>query len=206
MSMQFLCSMAFTAIAAGAVQMVAAPDPSCRETATQRRRRQREASVQHRFQVYEDRLSSIRNDRPYYDDRRKDRPYYNDRRNADYSLSGRGGPGGGRPRSPSRQNDRGHRPHSPANTNDRSQVQPRNAAWGLSPPSTRNGGWDMPIIVEDANALEDATSAASPEAGAVPAPSQIAEVDAVPTPEEVAQVVAPPTILSLRCSKEETRS
>ncbi|ETV66467.1 hypothetical protein H257_17053 [Aphanomyces astaci] len=78
----------------------------------------------------------------------------------------------------------------------------------------------MPIIVHDAIVLEDATSAASPEAGvlgnapsfarkkcapavpatsaasseagAVPAPSQTAEVDAVPAPEEVAQVVAPP--------------
>ncbi|ETV63766.1 hypothetical protein H257_19304 [Aphanomyces astaci] len=92
MSMQFLCNMTFTVIAAGAVQMVVVPDPSSRETATQRRRRQREASVQRRFQVYEDRLSSNRNgrnDRPYYDDRRNDRPYYHDRRNAEYSFSGR---------------------------------------------------------------------------------------------------------------------
>ncbi|RHZ23845.1 hypothetical protein DYB31_005433, partial [Aphanomyces astaci] len=61
-----------------------------------------------------------------------------------------------------------------------------------------------------------ATPASSPEAVAVPAPSQTAEVDAVPAPEEVAQVVAPPLQvdilaagdddLSLRRSKEETRS
>ncbi|RHX98835.1 hypothetical protein DYB36_014129 [Aphanomyces astaci] len=53
------------------------------------------------------------------------------------------------------------------------------------------GGWDMPIIVDDAIVVKDATSAASPEAGAVSVPSQIAEVDAVPAPEEFAQVVAP---------------
>ncbi|RHZ32872.1 hypothetical protein DYB31_004888 [Aphanomyces astaci] len=54
------------------------------------------------------------------------------------------------------------------------------------------GGWDMPIIVDDAIVVKYATSAASPEAGAVSVPSQIAEVDAVPAPEEFAQVVAPP--------------
>ncbi|KAF0721425.1 hypothetical protein AaE_010063 [Aphanomyces astaci] len=121
------CNMTFTVIAAGAVPMVAAPDPSGGETATQRRRRQREASVQRRFQVYEDRVSrnrNGRNDRPYYDDRRNDRPYYSDRRNADYSFFGRDSRGGGRPRPPSRQNDRGRRPHSPTNTNDHIQVQP----------------------------------------------------------------------------------
>ncbi|KAF0721426.1 hypothetical protein AaE_010064 [Aphanomyces astaci] len=50
----------------------------------------------------------------------------------------------------------------------------------------------MPIIVDDAIVVKDATSAASPEASAVSVPSQIAEVDAVPAPEEFAQVVAPP--------------
>ncbi|RHY97751.1 hypothetical protein DYB31_015395 [Aphanomyces astaci] len=72
-------------------------------------------------------------------------------------------------------------PHSPANTNDRSQVQTRNAGWGPPPPLTRNGGWDMPIIVHDAVVLEDATSAASPEAGTVPSTSAVSpEAGAVP--------------------------
>ncbi|RHZ03856.1 hypothetical protein DYB26_010892 [Aphanomyces astaci] len=84
---------------------------------------------------------------------------------------------------------------------------------------TRNGGWDMPIIVHDAVVLEDATSAASPIAGtvpetsaaspeadavpatsaasskacAVPAPSQTAKVDAVPaTPASSLEAVAAP--------------
>ncbi|CAK4554437.1 unnamed protein product, partial [Aphanomyces euteiches] len=140
MSMQFLCNMTFTPIIPGAAPAAAAPANNNMETATQRRRRQRAALVQRRYQAYEDRpnrRSYDRNDEPRgYNNR----PYYNDRRNADYSYHGRGrgGRGGSRRRSQSRQNDRGRRQYSPARRSNRDPRPPQHG-WGDLPPQTAGG-------------------------------------------------------------------
>ncbi|KAF0756603.1 hypothetical protein AaE_004565, partial [Aphanomyces astaci] len=57
--------------------------------------------------------------------------------------------------------------------------------------SSEAGAVPAPSQTAEVDAVP-APEESSPEAVAVPAPSQTAEVDAVPAPEEVAQVVAPP--------------
>ncbi|CAK4666892.1 unnamed protein product [Aphanomyces euteiches] len=154
MSTQFLCNMTFTPIIPGAAPATAAPANNNMQTATQRRRRQRAASVQRRYQAYEDRLnrpSYDRNDEPRgYNNR----PYYNDCRNADYSYHdrGRGGRGGSRRRSQSRQNDRGRRQYSAARRSNRDPRPPQHG-WGDLAPQTagghdaiQHGGWLVPIV------------------------------------------------------------
>ncbi|ETV71573.1 hypothetical protein H257_13242 [Aphanomyces astaci] len=154
--------MTFTTIATGAVPMVAAPDPSGRETATQRRRRQREASLQRRFQVYEDRLSSNRNGR-------NERPYYDDRPVAVIEAAAVHGL------------PRVKMTSAAAHTRHQCNSKHRMGSTTTTNPQRWMG-----------HGYHYATPAASPEAVAVPASSQIAEVDAVPAPEEVAQVIARP--------------
>ncbi|CAK4070690.1 unnamed protein product [Aphanomyces euteiches] len=169
MSMQFLCNMTFTPIIPGAAPAAAAPANNNMETATQRRRRQRAASVQRRYQAYEDRLnrrSYDRNDEPRgYNNR----PYYNDRRNADYSYHGRGrgGRGGSRRRSQSRQNDRGRRQYSPARPGGQDAIQ--------------HGGWLVPIVPQARQ-------------NSVKAPIDVSQIDAEEAPPQNLDAAQPASV------------
>ncbi|CAK4349846.1 unnamed protein product [Aphanomyces euteiches] len=200
MSMQFLCNMTFTPIIPGAAPAAAAPANNNMETATQRRRRQRAALVQRRYQAYEDRpnrRSYDRNDEPRgYNNR----PYYNDRRNADYSYHGRGrgGRGGSRRRSQSRQNDRGRRQYSPARRSNRDPRPPQHG-WGDLPPQTA-GGQDAiqhgaPIDVSQIDAEEappqnlDAAQPASVEVIDLVSPETVAVAEPIEALQPVAEQI-----------------
>ncbi|CAK4957206.1 unnamed protein product [Aphanomyces euteiches] len=189
MSMQFLCNMTFTPIIPGAAPTAVAPANNNMETATQRRRRQRAASVQRRYQAYEDRLnrrSYDRNDEPRgYNNR----PYYNDRRNADYSYHGRGrgGRGGSRRRSQSRQNDRGRRQYSPARRSNRDPRPPQHG-WGDLPPQTaggqdaiQHGGWLVPIVPQARQ-------------NSVAAPIDVSQIDAEEAPPQNLDAAQPASV------------
>ncbi|CAK4489332.1 unnamed protein product [Aphanomyces euteiches] len=201
MSMQFLCNMTFTPIIPGAAPAAAAPANNNMETATQRRRRQRAASVQRRYQAYEDRLnrrSYDRNDEPRGCN---NRPYYNDRRNADYSYHGRGrgGRGGSRRRSQSRQNDRGRRQYSPARRSNRDPRPPQHG-WGDLPPPTaggqdaiQHGGWLVPFVPQARQNIDVAASIDVSQIDAEVAPPQNLDA-AQPASVEVIDLVSPETV------------
>ncbi|KAH9110431.1 hypothetical protein AeMF1_014765 [Aphanomyces euteiches] len=187
MSMQFLCNMTFIPIIPGAAPAATAPANNNMETATQRRRRQRAASVQRRYQAYEDRLnrrSYDRNDEPRgYNNR----PYYNDRRNADYSYHGRGrgGRGGSRRRV------------SIANRDPR----PPQHGWGDLPPQTaggqdaiQQGGWLVPIVPLARQNIDVAAPIDVSQIDAEVAPPQNLDA-AQPALVEVIDLVSPETVV-----------
>ncbi|KAH9074662.1 hypothetical protein Ae201684P_022464 [Aphanomyces euteiches] len=153
MSTQFLCNMTFTPIIPGAAPATAAPakqytngDSATAQTTSGMR------------------YNNI--------------PYYNDCRNADYSYHdrGRGGRGGSRRPSQSRQNDRGRRQYSAARRSNRDPRPPQHG-WGDLAPQTagghdaiQHGGWLVPIVPQARQNVD------------VAAPIDVSQIDAEEAP------------------------
>ncbi|KAG9401558.1 hypothetical protein AC1031_009428 [Aphanomyces cochlioides] len=192
--------MTFTPIIAGATPAAAAPVNNKMETATLRRRRQRAASVQRRFQAYEDCLNRRSYDRNDESRGYNNRPYYNDRRNADYSYHGRcrGGRGG------SRSSLRGAAlmPLVVCDVAESLNRDPRppQHGWGELAPQTTGGqdailncGWLVPILPEARRTVDLVAPIDASQNVAAQAPPENLDV-APPVSVEVIDLVSPEAV------------